>query len=106
MDHQIKSDVLVEPFIKNDAAKTEKGTFSDELHSLRILRAHGVLFSAKKGKARRETPIPYLRKEMAVPAELKYLVLTRGVDPGLKLWRRIDRLVKVYGYTLLDERRY
>lgn len=106
MDHQIKSDVLVEPFIKNDVAKTEKGTFGDELHSLRILQAHGVLFSAKKGKARRETPIPYLLRGSSVPGDLKYLVLTKGVDPGLKLWRRLDRLVKVYGYTLLDERRY
>ena len=106
MHHKIKSDVLAEPFIKNDAAKTEKGTFSYELLSVRILHAHGVLFSAKRGKVRRETPIPYVFRGMAVPAELKYLVLTKGVDPGLKLWRRIDRLVKVYGYTLLDERRY
>ncbi|MEM6804100.1 MAG: hypothetical protein AAF696_22035 [Bacteroidota bacterium] len=106
MDHKIKSDALVEPFIKNDATKTAKGSSHDEILSVRILHAHGILFSAKKGKARRETPIPYLLRGNPVPGELKHLVLTRGVDPGLKLWRRIDRLVNMYGYILLDERRY
>ncbi|MCP4438793.1 MAG: hypothetical protein GY810_07600 [Aureispira sp.] len=93
-----------EPFFKNEAVARVKGRFLSELESIKILQAHGIQFSEKKGRARKESPLAYLRSGMAVPPNLKNVVLSRKVQIGNKLWGRVDFLVNHCGYTLLDER--
>ena len=74
------------------------------MKSVRILHEHGVLFSEKKGKTRRETPYKYLEEQGQVPQNLKHIILTETIQPGIKLWARIDYLINFKGYRLIDER--
>lgn len=105
MDLFIQTDVAAEPSFKIEAAVTVEGKRSYERACVRILNKHGILFSAKKGRARRETPMDFLIHGWAVPVNLKHVVLVKGVHPGIKLWGRIDYLLNYCGYRLLDERK-
>jgi len=100
-------------FKANDATglSSQKGTVAryegrtlDELNSVRILWSNGILFSSSKGRARRNSPLPFLLKKENVPLDLRNVVLTNQTQPGNKLWGRIDFLVNHRGYRLLDER--
>ncbi|MEM7375596.1 MAG: hypothetical protein AAF587_43785 [Bacteroidota bacterium] len=105
MDIFIQTDVTVEPSFKTEATVMGEGSHSYELACINILFRHGILFSAKKGRARRDTPADFLRQGRAVPVNLKHVVLVRGLQPGIKLWGRIDFLLNYRGYKLLDERK-
>ena len=104
MDFFIKTENATELFSQKGAVVRYKGRTLDELNSVRILWSNGILFSSSKGRARRESPLPFLLRKENVPSDLRNVVLTNQTQPGNKLWGRIDFLVNHCGYRLLDER--
>lgn len=99
------TDEATVPSSQSETVVRYEGRELDELDCVRILWAKGILFSGNPGRARRESPLPYLKRGEKVPSNLKFVVLTGQVAPGNKLWGRIDFLVNHCGYQLLDERK-
>ncbi len=101
--HSYTNDVAV-PSSQRGTAIRYEGRSLEELESIKILWSLGIRFSKSKGRARRESPVPYLLRNEAVPPNLKFVVLTKHAQPGNKAWGRISYLVRFRGYQLLDER--
>ena len=114
----LANDVVVSDFQKEATARYS-GRDLNEIDSVRLLWSNGVLFSKRKGRARKFSPLSYLlrqeqwkvadpkkrsRRMVEVPSTLKYVVLTNRVSLGNKLWGRVDFLVNHCGYELVDER--
>lgn len=81
-----------------------EGRTLDETKSVQILWSKGIQFSSSKGKARRQSPLHFLKNGEMVPHQFRNIVLTNHSQTGIKCWGRIDFLVKYCGYRLIDER--
>lgn len=105
MNFFINTDDVMESDFQQEAITRYSGRTLDELDSVSILWSKGIRFSEKKGRARNDSPVPYLRKKEEVPASLRFVVLTDQARLGNKTWGRIHFLVNHLGYELLDERK-
>lgn len=105
MNFLFKTKNVMESDFQREAITRYSGRNLDELNSVRILWSKGILFSEKKGRARKDSPIPFLRNGEETPASLRFVVLTDHASLGNKTWGRIDFLVNHKNYFLLDERK-
>ena len=119
MSFFIKTDDIVVPDFQKEATMRFSGRDLKEIDCVRLLWSNGVLFSKRKGRARRSSPLSFLLQQerwkmenpkkrsskiVEVPSTLQYVVLTDGVSLGNKLWGRVDYLVNHRRYKFVDER--